>query len=178
MTSQATGEPRPGPGTGGGLSRRMAVASVLLALIVGAAFAVLLLAMSNLRTSSRLLTHSREATAAADQLEEIVIDLETGVRGFVIAGQERFLEPWKAARDAFPQRARTLEGLADRPDQERRVRSIVREIAAYITDYSVPLVNDARRARPVAHSVAATAEGASTCCGPRSTISGRSSAAS
>jgi signal transduction histidine kinase len=161
MTSQGAGEPRPGPGTGtgGGLSRRMAVASVLLALIVGAAFAVLLLAMSNLRTSSRLVTHSREATAAADQLEELVIDLETGVRGFVIAGQERFLEPWEAAREAFPQQARTLERLADRPDQQRRVRNIVRAIAAYITDYSVPLVNDARRGKPAAQSVAATAEG-------------------
>jgi hypothetical protein len=63
----------------------MAVASLLLALLVGTAFAVLLVAVSHRRASGRLVTHSREASAAADGLEELVIDLETGVRGFVIA---------------------------------------------------------------------------------------------
>jgi signal transduction histidine kinase len=88
-----------------------------------------------------------------------VIDLETGVRGFVIARQERFLEPWKAARAAFPAEARVLERLADGSEQKRRVRGITRETAAYITDYSVPLVNAARQDKPAARSIAATAEG-------------------
>ena len=80
----------------------MTVASVVLALLVAAAFAVLLIAISDLRTSGRLLAHSRSTNAAADRLEGLVIDLETGVRGYVIARQERFLKPWKAARAAFP----------------------------------------------------------------------------
>jgi CHASE3 domain sensor protein len=86
----------------------MAVASLLLALLMGSAFAVLLLAISDLRASGRLLTHSREANASADRLEELVIDLETGVRGYVITRQERFLEPWRNARAKFPGEARTL----------------------------------------------------------------------
>jgi signal transduction histidine kinase len=137
----------------------MAIASLLLALIVGTAFAVLLLAISDLRASGRLVTHSREATASADRLEELVIDLETGVRGFLIARQERFLEPWNAARGAFPDEARALERLADEPEQKRRAREIAREIAAYVTEYSVPLVNAARRDERAARSIAATAEG-------------------
>jgi signal transduction histidine kinase len=137
----------------------MAVASLLLALLVGAAFAVLLLTISDLRASERLVTHSREANAAADRLEELVIDLETGVRGFVIARQERFLEPWKAARAAFPNEARALERLADEPEQKRRVRAITRDIDAYITEYSVPLVNAVRQDKRAAQSVADTAEG-------------------
>jgi signal transduction histidine kinase len=137
----------------------MAVASLLLALLVGAAFAVLLLAISDLRSSQRLLSHSREANAAADRLEELVIDLETGVRGFVIARQERFLEPWTAARAAFPDAVRELERLVDGPEQKRRVRTIRRETTAYITDYAVPLVNAARQNNPAARSIATTAEG-------------------
>ena len=91
----------------------MAVASLLLALLVGAAFAVLLVAVSDLRASGRRVAHSRETNAAADRLEELVIDLETGLRGFVIARQERFLEPWRAARAQFPEKARALELLAE-----------------------------------------------------------------
>jgi signal transduction histidine kinase len=152
-------EARPEPRVSGGLAPRMAVASLLLALIVAAAFTVLLREISDLRTSGRLVTHSRETNAAADRLEERVIDLETGVRGFVIARQERFLEPWKAARAAFPAEARALERLADGSEQKRRVRGIARETAAYITEYSVPLVNAARQDKPAARSIAATAEG-------------------
>ena len=152
-------EARPGPGVSGGLAPRMAVASLLLALIVGLAFAILLLAISDLRTSGRLLTHSREANATADRLEELVIDLETGARGFVITRQERFLEPWKNARVQIPGEARTLESLADRPEQKRRARGIAREAAAYITEYSLPLVNAARNNEPATRSIATTAEG-------------------
>ena len=137
----------------------MAVASLLLALLIGSAFTVLLVAISDLRASGRLLTHSREANASADRLEELVIDLETGVRGFVITRQERFLEPWRNARSKIPGEARTLEGLADQPEQKTRAQRIAREAAAYITEYSVPLVNAARQNKPAARSIAATAEG-------------------
>ena len=137
----------------------MAVASLLLALLVGSAFTVLLVAISDLRASGRLLTHSREANASADRLEELVVDLETGVRGFVITRRERFLEPWKNARAQIPGESRTLESLADQPEQKRRARGIARAAAAYITEYSVPLVNAARQNKPAARSIAVTSEG-------------------
>jgi signal transduction histidine kinase len=137
----------------------MAVGSLLLALLVGSAFTVLLVAISDLRASGRLLTHSREASASADRLEEFVIDLETGVRGFVITRQERFLEPWENARAQIPGESRTLAGLADQPQQKRRARAIARAAAAYITEYSVPLVNAVRQNKPAARSIAVTLEG-------------------
>ena len=143
----------------GGLAVRMAVASLLLALLVGAAFAVLLVAVSDLRASGRRVTHSRETNAAADRLEELVIDLETGLRGFVIARQERFLEPWRAARAAFPEEARALERLAEEPGQKRRVQKIERGTASYVTEYSVPVVTFVRENRPASRSIRITAEG-------------------
>ena len=137
----------------------MAIGSVVLALLVGAAFVVLLLAISDLRASGRLVTNSRAANAAADRLEERVVDLESGARGFVITRQERFLEPWRAARVAFRTDGTALEELADLPEQRRRAREITRDIAAYITEYSIPLVNAARRNLPSAESIATTEEG-------------------
>jgi hypothetical protein len=78
----------------GGLTLRMVTVSGLLALIVGAVFVVLVVAIEDQRDSARLAVHSRAELAAADSLEKLVIDLETGVRGFVITREEGFLEPW------------------------------------------------------------------------------------
>jgi signal transduction histidine kinase len=147
------------PGGSGGLATRMAVASAVLAVLVGAAFAVLLITISNLRASEREVTRSREANTAADRLEEDVIDLETGMRGFVIARQERFLEPWRAARATIPADVQELERLAAADEQKQRARQIARGITAYIEQYSLPLVSAARRDDPSARSLAVTAEG-------------------
>ena len=91
----------------------MVLASGLLALLVGAVFAVLLLANLDQRESQRLARHTRNELAAAERLLKLVVDLETGQRGFVITREERFLEPWKAARTAFPEQARELVDLVD-----------------------------------------------------------------
>jgi signal transduction histidine kinase len=137
----------------------MVTASCLLAVVVGAAFAVLLLAIGDLRNSARLATDAREELAAADRVEKLVIDLETGVRGFVITGEERFLEPWSAAQIAFPKAADRLVSLAGDPGQVRLAQRIAEEGNSYIRDYSIPLVDAARRGDPSARSVATTEEG-------------------
>ncbi len=144
---------------GSKLAFRIIVASGLLALIIGAVFAILLVAIEDLRDSGRQASDSRTELATADALDKLVIDLETGVRGFVITRQERFLEPWQAARAAFPRQARTLVSFVDDPQQARRARRIVRGGRSYIRDYSVPLVRAARQDRAYARSVAATAQG-------------------
>src|SRR6266545_786188 len=102
----------------------LAVGSSLLLLLVGAAFAVLLVSVADLRTSTRLARHSEEVLAAANQLERLIVDLETGERGFVITGQDQFLQPWQAARIAIPGQARTLERLTVVRAQHSRAQRI------------------------------------------------------
>ena len=137
----------------------MIIASALLALIIGAGFAIVLVISSEVRDSARLATHSRQELTRADGVEKLVIDLETGQRGFVITRQERFLEPWRAARAVLPKEFRELVRFADNPEQARRLRRIGRALEAYIRDYSLPLVNAVRRGESSAGSVAATEEG-------------------
>jgi signal transduction histidine kinase len=147
------------PALSGGLTLRTVLGSGLLALVIGAAFTVLLLAVVGQRDSRARSLHARAQITSADGLLRLLIDLETGQRGFVITRRERFLEPWKAAREALPVQARRLARSADEPAQERRAGEIARAITSYIRDYSVPLVNAARRGRASARSVAATEEG-------------------
>jgi signal transduction histidine kinase len=143
----------------GGLTRRMVVASGLLALVIGAAFAVLLVSVADLRDAEGLARHSEEVLATANQLERLVVDLETGQRGFVITGQEHFLEPWQQARNALPQVSARLEQLTVVRVQHERAQRIVQAADAYLHDYSIPLVAAARRDPDSARTLAATEEG-------------------
>lgn len=120
----------------GGLTRRMVVASGLLALVIATAFAVLLSAVSELRTLERRARESEEVLVVANRLERLVVDLETGQRGFVITGQDRFLEPWREAQVALPAQGSNLEQLvADNPEQRARAQRITQAITSYVQDY-------------------------------------------
>jgi signal transduction histidine kinase len=144
----------------GGLTRRMIVASGLLALVVVAAFAVLLSLTAQLRASEARAAHSDEVLVVANQLERLVVDLETGQRGFLITADEEFLQPWRAAQAAFPGQAGTLVRLvADNPEQQARAQGIAQAGTSYIQDYSVPLVDAARSDLASARTVTATEEG-------------------
>jgi signal transduction histidine kinase len=144
----------------GGLTQRMVAASGVLALIIGAAFAVLLLAIDDLRRSESLASQSQEVLIASNECERLLLDLETGERGFLNTGEERFLEPWYAARANFPRRARTLMALvAGDPVNGRLARRIAALETSYIRDYSVPLVNAARLGDASARSDAVAADG-------------------
>jgi signal transduction histidine kinase len=138
----------------------MVVASGLLAMIVGGAFAAVLLTITELRGTTDLRRQTREALVVADMLEKHVIDLETGLRGYVITRDDSFLEPSNDARAALPDSARALERLAaDEPVQLARVRRIVRAMNAYIRQYALPLVEAVRRNDPSVRSVDRTVTG-------------------
>jgi signal transduction histidine kinase len=143
----------------GGLTLRTVLASALLALIVGAGFTVLLVAVLDQRKARDRTLQSRAQLASADGLLRLVIDVETGQRGFVITREERFLQPWRAARTALPDRAQRLARSIDDPEQAQRAREIARVATSYIQDYSVPLVQAARRGDASARSVRVTEEG-------------------
>ena len=142
-----------------GLTARMIVASGLLALVVSAAFAVLLLAVDEARQSSDRARQADRVLVATNYVERLVIDLETGQRGFILTREARFLEPWNTAQTALPEANRELERLTARTPERTRARRIAADVLSYIRDYSIPLVDAARRQDPSAAGPAATAEG-------------------
>jgi signal transduction histidine kinase len=142
------------------LSARMIAASAILALFVAGGFAVLISAMSALDDANRREAHSKDVTAATLGLEKLVVDLETGLRGLILTGDERFLDPWTDAQRALPPRLAALERLsADNPAQYRRARELSIAIREYINDYSRRLVDIARDNPAAARTFVARAEG-------------------
>jgi signal transduction histidine kinase len=143
----------------GSLTQRVMLASAVLVVLVAGAFLVLLLALDSTRDSGGLARHSRVELAAANRLEKLVIDLETGQRGFIITHEPRFLRPWRLATASIPSAGRRLLSLADDPGQHARAGRIIRAVGAYLRDYSLPLVAMARRGDAAADSVRTTLRG-------------------
>jgi signal transduction histidine kinase len=146
--------------SGRGLFARIATSSFVVGVGLALVFAVLLLAVVSLRHRTTEARHSQQVISTANRLQTLVIDLETGVRGFVITRDERYLDPWRTARKEYPAAIATLLRLTnDNRLQHRRALSIRDAIATYLSTYSPPLVNFIRRNPPGARSVAIAEQG-------------------
>jgi signal transduction histidine kinase len=98
--------------------------------------------------------------ATANQLQTLVIDLETGLRGFVITNDAKNLQPWREAQRRYPAAiAKLLTLTKDDRLQHRRAVSLERAIEKYLESFSRPLVDYMRRNPKAARSVVATGYG-------------------
>jgi signal transduction histidine kinase len=166
--SRADGAP-PEAGSGGtngerGTSRARSGLLARIALGMGAlgagltiVFTVLLFAVVGLRHRTNEARQSQEVIATANGLQTLLIDFETGLRGYVIWKQDKYLAPWRTAQKRYPKQMRELIRLtAHEPRQQAAAREIKREIDTYLAKYSRPLVDFLQRnpvlARPVAAS--------------------------
>jgi signal transduction histidine kinase len=135
------------------LSGRMIVASLALAVIVAGVFVVMIRAVAAVDDARVREAHSKEVTAATVVVEKLVGDLETGLRGLVLSGNERFLQPGERARGQLPDQLDELERLVSNdPTQRARARALRSEVNAYISDYWTRLVAIARGENPDAAS--------------------------
>ncbi|MYX95144.1 SpoIIE family protein phosphatase [Streptomyces sp. SID486] len=142
-----------------GLVPLTAVAGGLLALLIGLAFTMLLRSIIGLGESAAAGRHAQTALAQARTVEGLVVDLETGQRGFVITGEKQFLEPWQTARTTFSGQARQLVRLSTTPGQKILAQQIRQAGESLIHAHSIPLVAAASRGDPRARGVAATLDG-------------------
>src|SRR6478672_2921626 len=142
------------------ITARMALVGGLIALLLGAAFVLLVFAVAKQRDAGKLALRSQEAITAGTELEKTVISLENGLRGYVASGRDRQLEPWNAGLKAYPAQVKKLERLvSDVPSQQAQVRAIKGQIDDYVNLWATPLLRLARQRLEVAQSVAITGTG-------------------
>src|SRR5262249_36794800 len=169
--SRANGAP-PEAGSGGsngerGTSRARSGLLARIALGMGAlgagltiVFTVLLFAVVGLRHRTNEARQSQEVIATANGLQTLLIDFETGLRGYVIWKQDKYLEPWRTAYQRYPGEMRKLIGLtAHEPQQQQAAREIRGGTDASLADYSSPLIQFLQRTPPLARPVAASRTG-------------------
>ncbi|HEX4679707.1 MAG TPA: ATP-binding protein [Gaiellaceae bacterium] len=138
-----------------GLTGRIIAGGLLLGFVFALQFVLSIQSFRSIRHDTREQQHAQQAVVSAIRLEKLVLDLETGARGYVITADKRFLEPYVAAQRALPGESARLMALAPGPwsaELDRLWRS-------YVTNYSAPLVRLTERAPLTAQSVVAHGEG-------------------
>ena len=91
-------------------------------------FILVVVAGMSLQSSRRLAeaeqwnVHTHKVIAAGESMLTGMINMETGARGYFVAGDERFLEPWKAGIGQFERAWQDAKALtADNPAQQQRL---------------------------------------------------------
>ena len=70
-----------------------------------------------------------------------MLDAESSVRGFLLAGDDRELATWRSARAALPRATdRLVAQLAEEPRQAASARAIRTDVASYLDDYATPVI--------------------------------------
>jgi signal transduction histidine kinase len=136
----------------GGLKLRTVLATAVLAILVAGAFAVLLVAVEDLRASARMEALSETQLDGADRLNLSLIQMELGLRGTMISrGKNRkVIQQFLAARTAFPVQMALLERLEVNRPQAARLETIRRDVSRW-SDHALQGLRaiEAGRAPPV-----------------------------
>ena len=110
--------------------RRTLILTIVFPLVLLTTLAgVFLWQIHNLLSLSRRVEHADALIARANAVEKLLIDRETGLRGYLLTGKAEFLQPYHAAENALPSSLdRLVGGVKDNPVQVRRLAELRTEM--------------------------------------------------
>jgi methyl-accepting chemotaxis protein len=115
--------------------RKIAVGFALAFLMLAGIGIVAYRGISTLANTSRLVTHTHEVLEYTANLFSLLQDAETGQRGYIITGDEGFLEPYRTGIANVPSVVKKLRQLtADNPNQQKRIDEAEPLIAAKLAE--------------------------------------------
>ena len=125
-----------------GLTFRMVLAGVVVGAVVLGCFAVLVIAYGSMHNAERQDSQAGGVLAASNLLERSVLDLETGLRGYLLSGRTVFLQPYHSAEAAYPAQIRNLDRLtAGQPSLHGRAVRLGDGVTAYVRGWTDPIVD-------------------------------------
>jgi len=88
-----------------------------------------------LRTNNQMIMHSHKVLIALDELLSTAQDAETGQRGYLLTGNDRYLEPYQSAVTAAATRIEAVASLTqDNADQQANTRQLRKHIDAKLAE--------------------------------------------
>ena len=107
----------------------VAAGPVAMSLVVGA---IALLGLSQMQSAAQMVEHTNKVLADANIVVASAVNMETGMRGFSIAGEDSFLEPYDAGAAEFNAKISELQKtVSDNPPQVARLQ----EAEAVMTEW-------------------------------------------
>ena len=138
-----------------GLTARILIAGGIVILFLVAEFLLVIHTFQSVRHHTDSEQRAEQTVAAGTKLEKLVLDLETGSRGYVITHDPRFLKPWRRAQLELPVESSLLKSLSS----ETWVDQVDRAWRAYLENWSKPLVRLAASSPGRARTLVGTSEG-------------------
>jgi methyl-accepting chemotaxis protein len=85
----------------------------------------LFLSVEEFLQTQKWVAHTNEVTAELNQITLSLVNMETGLRGYAVAGEDKFLEPFEFGKAAFDAHLEKVSELvSDNPAQVARVKRI------------------------------------------------------
>ncbi|WP_189094154.1 sensor histidine kinase [Nocardia jinanensis] len=134
---------------------------MILVVLIGAVAGAQVIANTN-QVTDRLAGQTLPASAEAYRLQSALINQETGLRGYAIAADPQFLEPYiEGTREQDRAARRLRELLADRPELAAELDAVERGARQWRAEYADPLAatKSPEKARALAASTAVRAKG-------------------
>jgi two-component system, sensor histidine kinase and response regulator len=127
-----------------GLAAPTYAALALVLVVVAGTLGALLLAARDSRAEADRTLRGRQIVSAVDAAERSIVDMETGLRGYLLTGENRFLEPYESGRASYRDRLDTLDALVRNAAQRRRLHELRPAAEAYVEHYAEPLRDHGR----------------------------------
>ena len=134
------------------LRRSLTVLAVVATLIAAAIIAAGAVALANLADArSRVVATIDPAYRQAERLQVALVDQETGIRGYALAGPAVFLQPWETGLRNEASALRALYAVADDPALRIRagLDAVEADADAWRTRYADAILAEVRAGRPV-----------------------------
>ncbi len=119
-----------------GLTARILIAGGIVVAVLVVEFVLIVHSDQSARRSTDREQRAEQTVVAGVRAEELVLDLETGSRGYVITHDASFLRPWRQAQRDLPAQSRLLMSLVDETWADRFDRAW----RAYVREWSLPIV--------------------------------------
>jgi len=91
--------------------------------------------LGSLVQTQKWVDHTHEVIATSNALAKSMVDMETGQRGFMLTGNDDFLDPYKAGQDTYKELIKKAKELvSDNPAQVARFESVDKLKEEWIKD--------------------------------------------
>jgi signal transduction histidine kinase/ActR/RegA family two-component response regulator len=106
-------------------------------------------ALTRAEESNLRLVHAEQVLARVQGVLARCVDTETGLRGFLLTNDQRFLKPFDEAEKALPKELNTIAELtSDNPRQQAEVELLRTQVASHI-ELLRRLLSERKRSRPL-----------------------------
>jgi methyl-accepting chemotaxis protein len=97
--------------------------------------------INELRDAAAWIDHTHEVIQQAMKIEASAVDMETGMRGYLLAGQDGFLDPYRAGNTRFSSLVTSLKStVSDNPSQVALLGEIESTINQWQTKVTEPTI--------------------------------------